>query len=343
MSDANSNAPQVQTLSMITANQMIISGGNFNLFASEALAPNEHRKVIYDSFKDYILSNATHDADDPANPWPRCYPNTRTTTLASLESQAQEKDKRSTIIWVSGDPSSGKSAIAGSLCDILQAKGQLGASFFFRPGEYDTKRGFIATIAFHLAISIPSAQSHIAEVLAANPFIFQQSPQIQMEKLVILPLLECKLDSSRVIVVDGLDMYGNITMQGRMLSVLGEAAARLDGMLKIVIFTRPQPNIANPFESELFKPITAFINLNDEPPTREEIRIVLEKEIGQIATLHCLSSDSEEVLVDLSASTAISAHPLVTSAWTVWGTISPQKTELPQDNPPPSSVRSHDG
>lgn len=265
--------------------------------------------------KDYIIPNAAHDVDDPAHPWPRCYPNTHTTTLASLESQVQEQDKSSTITWVSGGPDTGKSALAGSLCDILQAKGELGASFAFRSTvSDDARRGsVIATIAFQLGVSIPEMQPRLSKALAANPFIFQQSPQIQMEKLVIQPLLECRFDShfARVIVVDGPDKYGNTTLQCRILTVLGEAAARLDGVLKFIIFTRPLPHITSAFQSEPFKPITAIFDLDNEHATTEEMQIVLQGKIKHIAALHGLSSTFEEGLLNFFASLSTSKNTFI--------------------------------
>ncbi|KAJ7917813.1 hypothetical protein B0H13DRAFT_2440312, partial [Mycena leptocephala] len=87
-------------------------------------------------------------------PQPRCHPETRTQILDSLWSWSSEKNPSSTVLWLHGPAGSGKSAIAQSFCENLEAGDRLGASFFFKRGDQScgSATKLFPTIAYELAL-----------------------------------------------------------------------------------------------------------------------------------------------------------------------------------------------
>ncbi|KAJ7238950.1 hypothetical protein C8J57DRAFT_1373310 [Mycena rebaudengoi] len=104
-------------------------------------------------------NDASHDAGERSPP-PQCHPETRTDILAELRDWSLEAGPTSRILWLHGPAGAGKSAVAQTLCQDLQAEGRLGASFFFKRGDASRGDGMklFPTIAYHLR---PVGSPHI--------------------------------------------------------------------------------------------------------------------------------------------------------------------------------------
>ncbi|KAF8203534.1 hypothetical protein K438DRAFT_1536846, partial [Mycena galopus ATCC 62051] len=66
-------------------------------------------------------NDASHDAGERFPP-PHCHPATRTDILAKLHDWALEDDPTSRILWLHGPAGAGKSAVAQTLCQSLEAE-----------------------------------------------------------------------------------------------------------------------------------------------------------------------------------------------------------------------------
>jgi len=93
-------------------------------------------------------------------------------------------------MWLYGAAGAGKSAIAHTVAEICETCGWLMASFFFwkTAGERNNANRFVATIAHQIALSIPASCELIAAAVDYNPFIFEQSVDVQLSKLITEPL-----------------------------------------------------------------------------------------------------------------------------------------------------------
>ncbi|KAF8217115.1 hypothetical protein K438DRAFT_1492271, partial [Mycena galopus ATCC 62051] len=93
------------------------------------------------------------------------------------------------IVWLHGPAGAGKSAIAQSLCQRLEAESRSVASFFFRRGH--TSRGndarLFTTIAYQLAQLSPELNRVISQNLVSDPAVVDRSFSVQLEKLVVGP------------------------------------------------------------------------------------------------------------------------------------------------------------
>jgi len=90
-------------------------------------------------------------------------------------------------MWLYGAAGAGKSAIAHTLAEICETCGWLVASFFFwkTAGERNNANRFVATIAHQIALTIPASRELIAAAIDYNSFIFEQSIDVQLSKLII--------------------------------------------------------------------------------------------------------------------------------------------------------------
>jgi hypothetical protein len=85
-----------------------------------------------------------------------CMGGTRVKILAGLEAWASD-DLSNKVYWLVGMAGTGKSTILHTLCEILDGKNMLGASFFCSRGSENTRnaRLIVPTIAHSLASTSP--------------------------------------------------------------------------------------------------------------------------------------------------------------------------------------------
>ena len=214
-------------------------------------------KVIVDAFREHYISSATHDNNDIIDP-PRCHPGTRISFLNRLSDWVTDTSSPVYITWLHGPAGAGKSAIARSIAEILQAKGLLAASFFFF--RVDPKRNsekpVVVTLALQLAFSIPETQPYILDCITRDPMIFSRSLQIQFEKLIVIPIIQLNSTSPRppsiqpaLMIIDGLDECMDPRARRVILDTLCNAFPQLQGQLKFLVCSRPEHDIQTFFQT----------------------------------------------------------------------------------------------
>ncbi|KAL5631620.1 hypothetical protein ACGC1H_007219 [Rhizoctonia solani] len=149
------------------------------------------------------------------------------------------------VYWMSGMAGTGKTTIAYSLCEELNANRQLGASFFcsrLLPECRDVNL-IIPSIAYQLAHSSYPFQFVLAGVLEKDPDVHTRLPQLQFDTLLAQPLFEVKdtLADNLVVVIDALDECDNKESTSRILDMILMKA--LDLPIKFIVSSRPEPEI----------------------------------------------------------------------------------------------------
>lgn len=155
------------------------------------------------------------------------------------------------ILWLSGVAGTGKSAIAHTVARWMKDCGSLGSCFCFKKG--DDKRSFelFSTIARDLVSHDFELKQILANVVAGDPSLCTTEDVTQQwQKLILQPLLavSCRMIGRLVIVVDALDEIAGDKSGKHIISVLAKEAARLPANIRILLTSRPHPDIDRAFQ-----------------------------------------------------------------------------------------------
>ncbi|KAJ7017325.1 hypothetical protein C8F04DRAFT_469494 [Mycena alexandri] len=269
--------------------------GHLQIFQLEVMTSIErleftnHMEAALDKLHRAAASDASHDAGERFPP-PRCHPETRTDILAQLYDWALEDDLTSRIIWLHGPAGAGKSAVAQTLCQNLEAEDRLGASFFFKRGHLSRGHAtkLFPTIAYHLANVLPEFKTAVLMSLENDPAVFDKSLSKQFERLVMAPLRGLVPTMTMTIIVDGLDECEGENVQQEIIELIGKAAADSPFPLRFLIASRPESHISQVFQQSFFNDLHRKFNIHK---SFDDIRIYLDSEFARIHRGHATMVD----------------------------------------------------
>jgi len=163
------------------------------------------------------------------------------------------------IYWLNGLAGTGKSAIAQTIAERAHRDGKLGASFFcsqYSPDLCNPELIF-PTLAVQLARRYTDFRSIFISSVRSDPQLAYTPPDIQMQTLIVRPLVECQI--STVIVIDALDeCKDNLEYISTILSALDKFVSQIP-KVKIFITGRPEPQIQRGFRKLQFEQFVMFV------------------------------------------------------------------------------------
>ncbi|KAJ6555394.1 hypothetical protein DFH09DRAFT_1165299 [Mycena vulgaris] len=191
-----------------------------------------------------VALEALHDSGD-SFPQPKCHPETRKKMLDDLWEYATNPQPPDQILWLYGPAGAGKSAIMWSLCERLQAAGRLGGTFFFKRGHptRGNAKALFSTIAYRLALRIPSLKGPISQAVEDDPSLVAGTPEVQFKQLILGPSQSLTNHQPVIIIIDGLDECDGHHMQQEMLRILYDCFPQHQNFLRIIIASRPEAHI----------------------------------------------------------------------------------------------------
>jgi hypothetical protein len=267
---------------------------------------------VLDSLKPVTSAawNATGAHDAQSLPIAMCTPGTRVSLLEDLMTWATASDS-SCVFWLNGLAGTGKSTIARTLCERLDVKGLLGASFFVSRQHADGRDAstIVRSIAWQLAMRQRSFSDALCAKLRDAPISTTRSLQQQIADLIITPARELPSSSSLIIVIDALDECFTDS-QDRLGEYLLELLVRqmlpLDGRVRLLFTSRPKRAIQVKFHQ---LPSASVVRLHDidTATVREDIRRYLIHAFNDIRTYRLggklstwPTTEDVEMLVELS-------------------------------------------
>jgi len=173
----------------------------------------------------------------------------------------------SSLCWLNGMTSSGKSAVVQSLAEIFASKCRLAGSFFFSRAmaNHHNAQHFFPTITFQLSVSVPSLRPFILEVLEHDPSILLKAPHYQFKDLIIDPFLQLPqpLLPPMVVVVDALDECEDQCLVRDMIEQISEVLVKFDLPLCFLFTSRPEPHIRAKFITGQAAAMTCSFTLHE--------------------------------------------------------------------------------
>ncbi|CAE6369724.1 unnamed protein product [Rhizoctonia solani] len=175
----------------------------------------------------------------------RCTPGTRQAQIELLLKWAHRPEIGKTC-WMNGMAGTGKTTIAYSVCDELDASCQLAASFFCSRTipECRQVKHIIPSIAYQLARFSAPFRFALDKALEADPHAHTRALKIQYEKLIMGPLVavqEC-LPPTFIVVIDALDECESEDSVGEILDLLLSTEYALP--IRYLVSSRPEKEIA---------------------------------------------------------------------------------------------------
>jgi len=158
-------------------------------------------------------------------PPPRCFPGTRKKEKEVIRRWIKQPNPCSSVFLIQGRTGVGKTALMQTIAEQLQAEDQPYACFFFKRGvvECDNMDQLFSTLAYQLAINIPSMREHIEQAMMEDPALPMRSPAMQLQKLIIMPLkLLPTPRSSPILIIDGLDECEGEEYQDAFLALISQ-------------------------------------------------------------------------------------------------------------------------
>ncbi|KAF9442336.1 hypothetical protein P691DRAFT_765317 [Macrolepiota fuliginosa MF-IS2] len=221
---------------------------NFNIYAQETIS---HTSSEMKSLLKEIIRGAQYDSS-ARDPPPECHPGTRVKMLERMCTWFFHMVPQKAFLWIYGPAGVGKSAVVQTFAEALAAATRLGATLFFsRPNDRsDPKRVFI-TIAYQLAVRIPSYRAFVIEQIALDPELLEKGMREQFKIFIVAPFVHRRIGQGREalgILLDGLDECEGQGPQRDIIRLISNFVRDyLDVPLVWVISSRPEPNISLTF------------------------------------------------------------------------------------------------
>jgi hypothetical protein len=212
-----------------------------------------------------------------------CLRGTRRGVLLQLEHWLEDKQAQR-IFWLNGLAGTGKSTIAQTFAEITFAEGKLGASFFCSRDfeERSNIKTIFPTLALQLAYRYQPFREELLQVLNANPGVGRQSPNSQLEKLIVGPSKAACI--STLIIIDALDECKDVEPASAILSMLSRHVDEIPNV-RFFITGRPEPRIRSGFRLELLRPITEVLKLHKVKPEAvdKDIKLFFQTRLASLA------------------------------------------------------------
>ncbi|KAF9533478.1 hypothetical protein CPB83DRAFT_845328 [Crepidotus variabilis] len=294
-----------------------ISGGNFTINTPTSimsvLQPSAVIASPIDQLRAHCALNAVLNSSERFNA-PRCEPQTREAIIQEILDWINEKLPFATMLWLHGSAGVGKSAIAQSISELCRRNQTYGASFFFSRTEVTSGRNdgdrVLPTLVYQMAQAIPALLQLIQAVIELDRAIFMYTRALQMERLLVQPLLSLQPQPSEsrskglrrffkrhfstgskpgfkpcLIVVDGLDECSDIDAQCDLLRLFATAVTRLNLPIRFLISSRPEAHITQTFKRDVTIPVQ-LLNLGQDRNVNKDIRLFLARRFEDIRHGH---------------------------------------------------------
>ncbi|KAF8963319.1 hypothetical protein BDZ97DRAFT_1043745 [Flammula alnicola] len=251
-----------------------------------------------DLLESKVVPGAFHTADENYDA-PKCHPNTRVAILDEIMAWLDDTNDTRRAMWIRGAAGAGKSAIARTIAQMCEKQGRMSSTFFFSRTSGDTRRSdekhLVATLAYQIMEHIPETRDHIYMAMLNNQFIFDLALDVQIDRLIVAPLLHlselsCTLILPKIIIIDGLDECHKKDAQDAIVKGFVAALERMNHNFphKLLIASRPEQNMLAAFGDTGVAPFLRPLSLDGSWEPDNDIRTFLIYSFAAIKRIHPL-------------------------------------------------------
>jgi len=217
---------------------------------------------------------------------------TRTDILQEIYAWAEDSSQQN-ILWLSGSPGAGKSAIATTVVSHL-LKQQPAVAFCFERGHavLGDPAALWCTVAFGLASHDPALQKDIVDVLMDPMVDLDTGIKDHFKHLIEGPLTRnCESFLARlplVVVVDALDECNSSNSTYSPRGILLQTVrkwAQLPKQFKLLVTARPESDISRCLH-DISRHIVLHTGNKVTPKTSQDIQFFFEHHFGRIANIY---------------------------------------------------------
>ncbi|KAF9449684.1 hypothetical protein P691DRAFT_539278 [Macrolepiota fuliginosa MF-IS2] len=225
---------------------------------------NESKQTVLPWLARFTMHGAEFDSST-RDPPPRCHPGTRIAILEVIHHWIDNAQPIHRLMWLNGPAGVGKSAIVQTLAEELSVASRLGATLFFsRPHGCNNPIMVFPTIAYQLAVRIPTYHEYLHQRMTDDPKILEKGMEHQFGILIFEPFINAVLpkdSGSWVIFLDGLDECGDEEAQSLIIKLISHFSVHNPNSPLIwLIASRPEAHLNLTFHSD--RVVGSFSALN---------------------------------------------------------------------------------
>ncbi|KAF5360712.1 hypothetical protein D9756_004479 [Leucocoprinus leucothites] len=232
------------------AHDVIINGG-------QIIAQNYNQSGI-DILYEASTPEASVDAEERVGDYAlSCYEGTHVQYIKDITTWAtanNEHDSIPPLYWMKGPAAVGKSAMAQTCAERLQASGHLAAAFFFSVnGRRKDHTRFFPTLAHQLLTTLPDYCDIVNHKVSVDRSLVKKTMSSQFRSLIVEPLQELrelgKDMQRRAIFIDGLDECQSTSAQMEIIKIITSSIQAGSTPFCWAVFSREEPHIISTFAS----------------------------------------------------------------------------------------------
>ncbi|KAJ6530572.1 hypothetical protein B0H19DRAFT_1327725 [Mycena capillaripes] len=189
------------------------------------------------------------------------------------------------IRWLHGPAGAGKSAVMQTLCQRLEDAKPLDGSFFFKRGHKTcgNAKMLFSTLAYQLALHRHKLKDPILRRVETDPSALGRGMDVQLHTLILEPCKLLRGTTPLVLLIDGLDECKGHNIQREILRLIGSIPNDPCRHLRILVASRPEPDIRETFEGEFFQGLVQSTNIEQ---SFKDIHTYLRDEFSRIHREH---------------------------------------------------------
>ncbi|PPQ76765.1 hypothetical protein CVT26_000265 [Gymnopilus dilepis] len=187
--------------------------------------------------------------------------------LSEISSWVEDSRSCATpILYVTGDAGSGKSFLSQATSDLCCTLGRLGGCFFFdraTSGRDGASRLF-PTLAHQFASNIPILRDSINQAISEDDVFNTISLDDQFHSLIVGPVQSrlAKGSTPWIVIIDALDECDEDVSRSTILKCIADAVTTFALPLRVIVTSRPDPQLEGYLGSENLRGITRYISLH---------------------------------------------------------------------------------